>query len=53
MSEKVERLVRLIDEDNVDELSKILNSNPYNFNTLTLISKIPLLFFAVREIVKK
>ena len=54
--EEVIRLDRLIKEDNVDELSNILNSNENlrnNFNTYHSTSnpyiKIPLLLFAVQE----
>ena len=56
--EEVERLERLIKEDNVDELSILLNSNHNlrnNFNTFQIHQyniftfETPLLHFAVRE----
>ena len=53
--EEVKRLGRLIEEDNVDELSNILNSNEIlrnNFNSCTAgrsFSKLPLLLYAVQE----
>ena len=53
MEEEVNRLERLITEDNVDELSIILNSNEYNFNTFHTPTELPLLLLAVKLQSKK
>ena len=53
MEEEVERLERLIAEDNVDEVSKILNSNENlqkNFNSYVSSMDLPLLHLAVNFI---
>ena len=47
-----EELAKLIKEDNVEELSKILNSNEIlrnNFNTFTSCEQTPLLYIAFQE----